>query len=262
LELIATSGYWALLLVVGAACGLLNALASSGSAISLPALLMLGLPEGMANATNRLPVMIGALMATFSFARRGQLDWTAARKFVPAAAVGSLVGALCAELLPNRGMGILITGAVLIALVLLFTKIKTALAYESTEAPQVTPRSVGLMFLVGAWIGLIVIDGATYLLLVLILVCGYALPHANALKVLLIAVTTLVPIVLFSGTGEIAWAEGSVLALGSIAGGHAGAHFSNHPAAKKWAFRILVVVILLEVVHLGWHYFAPLRAGA
>jgi hypothetical protein len=40
-ELIATCGYWALLLVVGAACGLLNALASSGSAISLPALLML-----------------------------------------------------------------------------------------------------------------------------------------------------------------------------------------------------------------------------
>lgn len=46
-------------------------------------------------------------------------------------------------------------------------------------------RSIGLIFLVGAWIGLIVIDGATYLLLVLILVCGYALPHANALKVLL-----------------------------------------------------------------------------
>jgi uncharacterized membrane protein YfcA len=262
LELIATSGYWALLLVVGAACGLLNTLASSGSAISLPALLMLGLPEGMANATNRLPVMIGALMATFSFHRRGQLDWTAARRFVPAAAAGSLVGAFCAELLPNREMGILITGAVLIALVLLFTKIKTALAYESTETPQVSFRSIGLIFLVGAWMGLIVIDGATYLLLVLILVCGYALPHANALKVLLIAVTTLIPILLFSGSGQIAWAEGGVLALGSIAGGHAGAHFSNHPSAKKWAFRILVVVILLEVVHLAWHYFAPLRAGA
>jgi uncharacterized membrane protein YfcA len=182
MELLTTAGYWGLLAVVGAACGLLNALASSGSAISLPALLMLGLPEGMANATNRLPVMIGALMATFSFARRGQLDWTAALKFVPAAAAGSLIGALCAELLPNRQMGILITGAVLVALVLLFTKIKTALARESIDPPQVTLRSVGLMFLVGAWIGLIVIDGATYLLLVLILVCGYALPHANALK--------------------------------------------------------------------------------
>ncbi len=58
-------------------------------------------------------------------------------------------------------------------------------------------------------------------------------------------------------------AEGacSVLALGSIGGGHAGAHFSNHPAAKRWAFRLLVMVIVLEVVHLGWHYAAPLRAA-
>ena len=261
MELITAGGYWALLAVVGAACGLLNALASSGSAISLPALLMLGLPEAMANATNRLPVMIGALMATFSFARRGQLDWKAGLKFVPPAALGSLIGAFAAEYLPSRQMGILITGAVLIALILLFTKIKAALAREAAVAPQVTFRSIALMFLVGAWIGLIVIDGATYLLLVLILVCGYALPQANALKVLLIAVTTLVPILFFSGTGEIAWAEGSVLALGSIAGGHAGAHFSNHPAAKTWAFRLLVVVIMLEVVHLGWHYFAPYRAG-
>lgn len=262
MELITTGGYWALLAVVGAACGLLNALASSGSAISLPALLMLGLPEAMANATNRLPVMIGALMATFSFARRGQLDWKAGMKFVPPAAIGSLIGAFAAEFLPSRQMGILITGAVLIALVLLFTKIKAALERESIAEPQVTSRSTVLIFLVGAWIGLIVIDGATYLLLVLILVCGYALPQANALKVLLIAVTTLVPVMFFSGTGEIAWAEGSVLALGSIAGGHAGAHFSSHPAAKAWAFRLLVVVIFLEVIHLGWHYFAPHRAGA
>jgi uncharacterized membrane protein YfcA len=183
-------------------------------------------------------------------------------KFVPPAAGGSLVGAFAAEFLPSRQMGILITGAVLVALVLLFTKIKAALEHESAAAPQVTLYSIGLIFLVGAWIGLIVIDGATYLLLVLILVCGYALPQANALKVLLIAVTTLVPVLFFSGTGEIAWAEGSVLALGSIAGGHAGAHFSSHPAAKTWAFRLLVVVIFLEVIHLGWHYFAPHRAGA
>jgi uncharacterized membrane protein YfcA len=262
LELVAPAGYWTLLALVGAACGLLNTLASSGSAVSLPVLVMLGLPEGAANATNRLPVMIGSLMATFSFARRGQLDWRAAAKLVPAAALGSLIGALGAEYLPNRQMGIVITGAVLVALVLLFTKIKDALARESTEPPQVTFNSILLIFFVGVWLGFIVLDGATYLLLVLILICGYALPHANALKVLLIAVTTLIPILLFSGAGEIAWAEGAVLALGSIAGGHAGAHFSNHAAAKAWAFRLLVVVIVLELVHLGWHYAAPLRAAS
>jgi hypothetical protein len=261
MDILTGVGYWALLVVVGAACGLLNTLASSGSAISLPVLMMLGLPEGVANATNRLPVLIGSVMATVSFARFGQMDWTAAAKLVPAAAAGSVLGAILAEHTPNRDMGLMITGAVMIALLMLFTKVKSALAYVAQESPRVSLRAVALIFLVGVWLGYLVLDGATYLLLVLILVCNYALPHANGLKVLIIAVTALVPLLMFGGAGEVAWAEGGVLAAGSIAGGHAGAHLSNHAEAKRWAFRLLVAVILLELVHLIWHYSAPLRAA-
>jgi uncharacterized membrane protein YfcA len=49
--------YIMVLLVAGMACGFINTLASSGSAISLPMLLTLGLPALAANATNRLPVL-------------------------------------------------------------------------------------------------------------------------------------------------------------------------------------------------------------
>lgn len=261
MDILTGVGYWALLVVVGGACGLLNTLASSGSAISLPVLMMLGLPEGVANATNRLPVLIGSVMATLSFSRLGQMDWTAAAKLVPAAAAGSVLGAILAEHTPNRDMGLLITAAVMVALLMLFTKIKAALAYVATEPPRISVKAIVLIFFVGVWLGFLVLDGATYLLLVLILICNYALPHANGLKVLIIAVTALVPLLMFGGAGEVAWAEGGVLAAGSIAGGHAGAHLSNHAQAKRWAFRLLVGVILLELVHLLWHYSAPLRAA-
>ncbi len=117
------------------------------------------------------------------------------------------------------------------------------------------------IFLVGIWLGFIVLDGATYLLLVLMLMCHYRLAEANALKVLLIAVTTVIPIALFGGAGEIAWAEGGVLAAGSVVGGHIGARLSLQPLARVWAFRILVVAIVLELAHLGWHYSAPYRAA-
>jgi hypothetical protein len=261
MDILPSVGYWALLAFVGAACGLLNTLASSGSAVSLPVLVMLGLPEGVANATNRLPVLVGSVMATTTFARLGQLDWPAAAKLVPAAAAGSVLGAILAEHTPNRDMGLLITGAVMIALLLLFTKIKEALAHVAEGPPQISYKAVALIFLVGVWLGFLVLDGATYLLLVLILICNYALPNANGLKVLIIAVTSLVPLLMFGGAGDVAWAEGGVLAAGSVAGGHAGAQLSNHPEAKQWAFRLLVAVILLELVHLCWHYSAPLRAA-
>jgi uncharacterized membrane protein YfcA len=256
-QLVSEAGYWIVLIGAGLACGFLNTLASSGSAVTLPILVMLGLSAGAANATNRLPVLIGSLTALWTFERRKQVDWRAAAKLAPAAGLGSLVGVLLAEALPNRQMGIVITAVILIALLLLFTKIKQALGHDPEGPPRVTIGGIALMFFVGAWLGFIVLDGATYLLLVLMLVCRYDLARANALKVLLTSIATLVAIVMFSRAGDTRWLEGGLMSAGSVAGGHFGAKLSSHRLAKLWAFRALETVILLELVNLGWHYAAP-----
>lgn len=258
---LASAGYWSALAVGGLACGLINTLASSGSAVSLPLLVILGLSDGVANATNRLPVLVGSAMATWTFARRRQLEWRSAALLVPPALAGSVAGALTAESLGNRQVGLLITGAVLIALLMLFTKVKEALSRAFDSPPQVTLRAVLMIALVGFWLGLVVLDGATYLLLVLMLVCGFQLAPANALKSVILAVTTVVPVAMFWGAGEMLWTEGSVMAAGSVLGGHIGARLSGHIAARVWVFRLLVVVISLELLHIGWHYTAPLRAA-
>jgi len=256
------SVYWQALVAAGLACGFLNTLASSGSAVSLPILVLLGVPEVAANATNRLPVLIGSAMATWSFDRKGQVDWVAAAKVMPVAVAGSVVGALTAERLGNRMMGLAITAAVLLALLMLFTKVKEALRHIDEAPPALGVKALALFFAVGFWLGFIVLDGATYLLLVLMLVCHYRLPQANALKSLTIAATTLVPILMFSRAGDVFWAQGVAMSAGSIAGGHLGAKLSNQARAKEWAFRLLVLVILFELVHLAWHYTAGWRAGS
>src|SRR6267154_844550 len=84
--------YVMVLLIAGIACGFINTLASSGSAISLPMLLTLGLPALAANATNRLPVLFGSLMALRTFQTQGKVDWSAAWRIVLPATVGSAVG--------------------------------------------------------------------------------------------------------------------------------------------------------------------------
>lgn len=104
------------------------------------------------------------------------------------------------------------------------------------------------------------LDGATYILLVLILVCAFALPNANAIKVAILSVTTFIAIALFWSKGDVWLAEGLVLSVGAIAGGHFGARLSSHPGARKWAFRLLAAAITLELIHLGWHYIASWRA--
>jgi uncharacterized membrane protein YfcA len=152
-------------------------------------------------------------------------------------------------------MGLVITAAVLIALLLLFTKLKAALARDHHQIPHITLVGLFILFFVGVWLGFLVLDGATYLLLVLILLFGYDLPHANALKVFLLVATTLVPIAMFARSGNVRWTEGLLLAVGSLLGGYFGAKFSSHAKARLWVFRILVTVIVLELIHLGIHYF-------
>jgi len=226
-------------------------------------LLMFGLSPLDANATNRLSVLFGSLMALRTFHSKGEVEWRAGLAMAVPATLGSIAGVLAAERLSGRSMGLVITAAVLAALLLLVTKLRSVLERPSTGTAQINMVGMIALLGVGFWLGFIVLDGATYLLLVLILIFRYDLVRANALKALLGVATTLVPILMFAGHGSIRWPEGLVMSAGSIYGGHLGARLAMHERAKFWIYRTLVVVLLLEIVHLGVQYGAPyIRAYA
>jgi uncharacterized membrane protein YfcA len=210
--------YGLALLGAGLACGLINTLASSGSAISLPVLMMLGLSPLAANATNRLPVLFGSLMALNTFQRNHEVNWRAGFIVAIPATLGSVAGVLAAEVVPRRDLALIISAAVLAALLLLFTKLRQMVERNPHRLEHITVAGLFAMCGVGFWLGFIVLDGATYLLLVLILMFHFDLVHANALKVLLLVTTTLVPIAMFASAGNIRWSEGLTMSAGSLAG--------------------------------------------
>jgi uncharacterized membrane protein YfcA len=247
---------WALILGLGAgfACGFLNTAASSGSAVSLPILMMIGLDPVSANGTNRIPVLIGALSATWSFHQKKALLWALAVKVSLPVAIGGLIGAGIAEILPGRDLALVITAAVLVALVLLFTKLKQAIESATATDVRYGPREFAVFVAIGVWLGFIVLDGATYMLLALTLVVGLPLVNANAIKSAALVPTTLVAMAVFAYQGNINWTIGAVMAVGSVAGGVLGARLATSPAARKWVFRLLVIVICAELVHLTTHY--------
>lgn len=247
---------WSLLLGLGAglACGFLNTAASSGSAVSLPVLLMIGLDPVSANATNRIPVLIGAMSATWSFHQRKALLWGLALKVSLPVAIGGLLGAGLAEVLPGRALALIITAAVLVALVLLFTKLKQAIESATSDSVRYGVREFFIFTAIGAWLGFIVLDGATYLLLTLTLVVGLPLIHANAIKSAALVPTTIVAMLVFAYKGNVDWTLGAVMGVGSVAGGVLGARLATSPQARKWVFLLLVFVISAELVHLVLHY--------
>jgi uncharacterized membrane protein YfcA len=254
---------WTLVLGLGAglACGFLNTAASSGSAVSLPLLILVGLDPTSANATNRIPVLIGGISASLSFHAKKVLPWSLAAKVAVPATLGSLIGAGLAERLPSRQLGLVITGAVLVALVLLFSKLKQAIEQASADTQRYGWREAAMFFGIGVWLGFIVLDGATYLLLALTLAVGLSLVPANAIKSAVLVPTTLVAMVVFAYKGNIDWTIGAIMGVGSVAGAWLGARFATSPNAKKHVFYLLVIVISAELVNLSWHYLFRTHGG-
>jgi uncharacterized membrane protein YfcA len=244
--------HYLLLLIGGLAAGFINTLASSGSAITLPILLFLGLSPHVANATNRLNVLAAACVSVIVFARQGKIDWPHVPHVLAPTMVGAVLGAMLADWLPDRGLEWVIIVAVAMSLILVLVGTNRFLQAGPQAHRTFGLLQMGLLFLVGIWAGLIVLDSYTYLLLMLVLVVGYDLVGANAMKATAGIGFTAVAIVLFAGRAEVEWVAGSIMSLGGIAGAWLGAQFAASERSKVWVFRVLVITIVGEIGRMVW----------
>lgn len=250
---------WILLLGSGIVCGFLNAAASSGSAITLPLLLALGLPPAVANGTNRLPVLVGMVTAFWSFQRGGLIPWPFVLRLLPAFLLPALAGAAVASFLSMQAIRLLVHGAVILALLLLMLKPQRWLRDGhplALDARPTTPLQWVMAF-VGLWTGLIVLDSATYLLISLVLIAGLSLRQASAVKVVLIGLATLISLAVFAFRGDVDWFASFPLMLGSALGGRLGAALVLGPAARTWIYRLLLLALSLEIVSMLWSHLHP-----
>src|SRR5688500_412784 len=79
--------------VVGFAAGFIHTLAGSGSLLTLPILILLGLPANVANGTNRVGVLLQNIVAVATFRQRGALPLTGSWKLIVPSVVGAIIGA-------------------------------------------------------------------------------------------------------------------------------------------------------------------------
>jgi uncharacterized membrane protein YfcA len=246
----------ALLLVLAGVCsGFLNTVASSGSAITLPLMISLGLPPLIANATNRVPVVVGLAAAVWKFHRAGQLRWREGLMLAVPTVLGAVVGTLLAANLGNLSSGYLTTFSVLLALGLVLSNpLKWLQANQSPQAKKTGPLVHLALFAVGIWTGLIVLDSGTFFLAVLVLLARYPIREANAIKVLTMAMPSLMAVIIFTVKGDINWPWAILLSAGGIVGSLIGAKLSIGPNASKWIFWALVTVLGFQGIHLALQF--------
>lgn len=84
--------------LVAMIAGFIDAIAGGGGLITLPALLLAGIPPVSAIATNKLQAAAATFSATVSFARKGLIDWKKSLPIAAASFAGGVVGALSVSL--------------------------------------------------------------------------------------------------------------------------------------------------------------------
>ena len=116
---------WYMYLVIiaaGAAAGFINTLAGSGSLITLPLLIFLGLPANVANGTNRVAILLQNVVGVSSFHRQGVMDWRGGLWLALPASLGAIVGAQIAVNLNEEVMRRTIGALMVVMLVVIIVR--------------------------------------------------------------------------------------------------------------------------------------------
>ncbi|MGQ9426052.1 sulfite exporter TauE/SafE family protein [Gilvimarinus sp. F26214L] len=230
--------FFALLLGTGLVAGVINTLAGGGSNLTLPALMILGLPADVANATNRVGVLMQSLVGTRAFDRHGKLERGDAVPILVPTLLGSVIGALCASYLPTTYLKPILLGTMLtMALIIL---IRPAVV---TPMPGEMPRHVGknpgawwTLFVAGIYGGFVQAGVGFVLLAALAGGLRYDLVRANALKMFCTAILTILALGIFVWRDQVLWIPGLTLAVGTMAGAQLGVRFALKVSQKtlKW----------------------------
>lgn len=240
--------WWeALLLVVGGFfAGGINAVAGGGSTLTVPLLVLAGVPGNSANGSNRIGILTSNAAAAASFTRLGVTGLAHTGPVIVPVVIGSLVGSTAISQLTDGAFETLF-GFLMIPLIVLAIRKPRA----RTDGPT-WPRWLTVLVFFGIGIyGGAVQAGVGLVLLAALTRAGFDLVTANHIKVLINFVVTAVALPVFIINGQVAWIPAIVLAAGFTAGGWFGAHFAVKGGEKYIRAAMVVATLILAGSLLG-----------
>lgn len=239
-----------LVVLAGAAAGFINVLAGSGSLITLPLLIFIGLPANIANATNRIGVLLQNVVGINGFYRQDKLDVRGSLLLAVPMVLGSIIGALIAvdidEALFRKVIGVVM----IIMLAIMIAQPKRWLQGKGHKFQgSLTVGRFLLFTAIGVYGGFLQAGVGIFLLAGLVLGAGYDIVRANAVKLVMVFASALISLVIFSVSLEINWGIGVLLGVGNMIGAWLATRFAADKGAV-WVRRFVIVVVLLAAAQL------------
>jgi uncharacterized protein len=240
-----------LLALVGAGglAGLINTVVGSGTLITFPTLLALGIPPVIANISNTVGLAPGSLSGAWATRRALNGQHRRVLWLGSASLLGGIAGAWLLLRLPSEAFDAIVPiliglGCLLVVLQPLISKrlaIRRAhlgLDAGHVHGPVLVWLAIGLTGVYGGYFG-----AAQGVLLIAILGIGFAesLAHINAIKNVLATIVNGIAAVVFVIISEVNWPAAVAIAVGSVFGAQVGGKVGRK--LPPTIYRVIIVAV-------------------
>lgn len=212
--------------VAGLAAGTINAVVGSGSLITFPTLLALGYPPVLANVSNNIGLVPGALSGVYGYRRELAGQRPRLLRLVPASLAGGLTGAVLLLVLPSAVFRRVVVVLIVVALALVVAQPRLArrLAIPHSDgSPRLRPVLLALVYGAGVYGGYFGAAQGIILIAVLGIFVDDDLQRLNACKNVLAMSVNLMASAVFVLSTDVDWKVVGMIAAGSVVGGQIGA---------------------------------------
>jgi uncharacterized membrane protein YfcA len=246
-----------LLLVAGFLVGLINTFAGSGTVITYYLFMALGLTVGEANGTNRMGVVAQTFSTSWIFFQKKILDVKTGLLLSVPTVIGTILGAEIAVRIPDKILEQIIGFFMILIIASVFFKPEKWLKgkSETSEKLKLPWFQFIIFFVIGLYGGFIHIGVGIFMLAALVLVSGYDLLHANALKVFIVFVYSPFALIIFMINGQVEYGMALISSVGNLFGGMLAARLSVQFGTNFLRWVLSAVLIFFTADLLGFFSF-------
>ena len=246
----------------GLVAGFLNAVSGGGAILTVPALILIGLPPGVANGTNRLAVVLQSLTALAAYTKLKQTDSGLAIALMIPAMLGSVCGALVSVRLDDAVFQTLLAITMMVLLIpVVFEPVLNSKLLAVSETGRGRRLLQVVFFGIGLYGGLLQIGAGIFILVALSTMGGLNLTLANGVKVVIVMGVTGIACCIFALNGKVDWSAGLLLSITTSIGAWFGAHWGVSKG-EGWIRVVLAgTIVVMAFQLLGvWEGLRPLLA--
>lgn len=239
-----------MLLVAAFVAGFVDAIAGGGGLITLPALMLAGIPPAQALATNKVQGAFGAATAALSYAARGLVDLRGQWRLALIAGLAGAAGAVLISNVSTDGLR-LVLPVILIAIAGFFA-FKPGLN-DLDRIRRMAPWlfSATAVPLVGFYDGLIGPGAGSFYMIAFVTLAGYGVLKATAHTKLLNFASNIGGLIAFAVVGQPLWLIGLAMGAAQILGAVLGARLASRVGARLIK-PLLVVTSTALALRLLW----------